>query len=72
MAPQIVEIIETGELKRIMYERTDDVQAISIFKGIYGVGEWIHKASTLEGIEFFQVHISPISGIKAVVEHSMT
>lgn len=55
-----------------MYERTDDVQAISIFKGIYGVGEWIYKASTLEGTEFFQVHISPISGIKAVVEHSMT
>lgn len=55
-----------------MYERTDDVQAISIFKGIYGVGEWIHKTSTLEYTEFFQVHTSLISGIKAVVEHSMT
>jgi DNA polymerase lambda len=35
---QIKEIIETGNLRRIGYEKTDDVAAINLFQGIYGVG----------------------------------
>jgi DNA polymerase lambda len=33
-----MEIIETGDLRRIGYEKTDDVEAINLFRGIYGVG----------------------------------
>jgi DNA polymerase lambda len=33
-----MEIIETGDLRRIGYEKTDDVEAINLFQGIYGVG----------------------------------
>ncbi|KAJ7827859.1 DNA polymerase lambda [Mycena olivaceomarginata] len=35
----IMEIIETGELRRIGYENTEDVQIRAIFQGIYGVGQ---------------------------------
>ena len=34
-----MEIIETGSLARIQYETTEDVEAIELFTGIYGVGE---------------------------------
>ncbi|EIW76555.1 hypothetical protein CONPUDRAFT_63239 [Coniophora puteana RWD-64-598 SS2] len=37
-AMKIMEIIETGGLKRIQYENTEDVEATKIFQGIYGVG----------------------------------
>ncbi|KAG0706233.1 hypothetical protein DFH29DRAFT_798644 [Suillus ampliporus] len=37
-ARKIMEIIETGNLRRIGYEKTDDVEAINLFQGIYGVG----------------------------------
>ncbi|KAH7911258.1 hypothetical protein BJ138DRAFT_1006996 [Hygrophoropsis aurantiaca] len=37
-ALKIMEIIETGNLRRIAYEKTDDVEATNIFQGIYGVG----------------------------------
>ncbi|KAJ4480856.1 DNA polymerase lambda [Lentinula aciculospora] len=37
-AQKIIEIIETGDLQRIVYENTEDVKAISTFTGIYGVG----------------------------------
>jgi len=39
-----MEIIETGNLRRISYEKTDDVAAINLFQGIYGVG--------MEGVSF--------------------
>lgn len=35
-----MEIIQTGGLRRIAYETTDDVEAAKIFTGIYGVGQW--------------------------------
>ncbi|KAJ7800816.1 DNA polymerase lambda [Mycena olivaceomarginata] len=38
-ALKIMEIIETGELRRIGYENTEDVQIRAIFQGIYGVGQ---------------------------------
>ncbi|KAH9929394.1 uncharacterized protein B0H18DRAFT_996945 [Fomitopsis serialis] len=37
-AQKIIEILQTGELRRIGYERTEDVEAINMFQGIYGVG----------------------------------
>ncbi|KAJ3556163.1 hypothetical protein NM688_g2180 [Phlebia brevispora] len=37
-AMKIMEIVNTGKLTRIAYERTDDVKAIEAFMGIYGVG----------------------------------
>ncbi|KAG6879314.1 hypothetical protein C0992_003641 [Termitomyces sp. T32_za158] len=38
-AAKIMEIIETGGLRRIGYERTDDVKTTKIFQGVYGVGQ---------------------------------
>ena len=40
---QIMEIIETGTLRRLMHELTPDVAVLWLFKGIYGVGECYHK-----------------------------
>ncbi|KAF9239466.1 hypothetical protein BU15DRAFT_46657, partial [Melanogaster broomeanus] len=37
-ALKIMEIIETGGLRRIRYEHTEDVEATKLFQGIYGVG----------------------------------
>lgn len=36
-----MEIIETGELRRIEHERTGDVEVIQSFLGIYGVGSYL-------------------------------
>lgn len=33
-----MEIIQTGGLRRIAYENTEDVEAVKAFTGIYGVG----------------------------------
>lgn len=35
-----MEIINTGDLKRIKYENTEDVAATRAFQGIYGVGKY--------------------------------
>ncbi|EGO20224.1 hypothetical protein SERLADRAFT_452929 [Serpula lacrymans var. lacrymans S7.9] len=40
-ALKIMEIIKTGDLRRIEYERTEDIEATTIFQGIYGVGRQI-------------------------------
>ncbi|PCH43258.1 hypothetical protein WOLCODRAFT_132716 [Wolfiporia cocos MD-104 SS10] len=37
-ARKIMEILETGDLRRIYHERTDDVDVVNLFMGIYGVG----------------------------------
>ncbi|KAI0920717.1 hypothetical protein AcV5_010391 [Taiwanofungus camphoratus] len=56
-AQKIMEILETGNLRRIGYEKTDDVRAITLFQGIYGVGrntafKWFSSGCrTLEDIE---------------------
>ncbi|KAF7795787.1 hypothetical protein EIP86_006954 [Pleurotus ostreatoroseus] len=55
-AEKIMEIIETGKLRRIAYEKTPDVAAMNIFMGIYGVGkttayQWYHAGcKTLEDV----------------------
>jgi len=38
-AMKIMEILQTGNLRRIRYERTEDVEAYKVFQGIYGVGQ---------------------------------
>lgn len=35
---KIMEIIETGQLRRIEYEKTDDIEVIRLFQGVYGAG----------------------------------
>ncbi|EMD34974.1 hypothetical protein CERSUDRAFT_157745 [Gelatoporia subvermispora B] len=37
-AQKIMEIISTGELRRLDFEKTDDAETITLFQGIYGVG----------------------------------
>ncbi|TFY68645.1 hypothetical protein EVJ58_g880 [Rhodofomes roseus] len=37
-AQKITEILQTGDLRRIGYEKTEDIEAINMFQGIYGVG----------------------------------
>lgn len=38
-ALKVMEILQTGDLRRINYERTDDVEVTRLFQGIYGVGQ---------------------------------
>lgn len=40
-----MEILQTGDLRRINYEKTDDVRVTRLFQGIYGVGEYHLSAS---------------------------
>ena len=44
-SPKIEEILQTGQLRRIGYERTDDVEVCRLFQGIYGVGTIIHLSN---------------------------
>ncbi|KAF5376697.1 hypothetical protein D9615_007866 [Tricholomella constricta] len=37
-AAKIMEIVETGGLRRIGYEKTEDIETTRLFQGIYGVG----------------------------------
>ena len=36
-----MEIIETGALRRVDAERTEDVAVVQLFEGIYGVGMFV-------------------------------
>jgi hypothetical protein len=40
-----MEIIETGALRRVDAERTEDVAAVQLFQGIYGVGMYGYEFS---------------------------
>ncbi|KDR78241.1 hypothetical protein GALMADRAFT_1309526 [Galerina marginata CBS 339.88] len=40
-ARKIEEILQTGQLRRISYEKTKDVEVTRLFQGIYGVGQSI-------------------------------
>ncbi|KAF8970645.1 hypothetical protein BDZ97DRAFT_1790287 [Flammula alnicola] len=40
-ARKIEEILQTGDLQRIKYEKTKDVEVTQLFQGIYGVGQSI-------------------------------
>jgi hypothetical protein len=65
-----MEIIETGELRRIGYENTEDVQIRAIFQGIYGVG--VHSScgrrlGSLSLLLLLQVKLPPINGMQLAV-----
>ena len=45
LSSQIMEIIRTGCLRRISYERTQDVYIVMAFQGIYGVGQLLVACS---------------------------
>lgn len=73
--PEIMEILQTGDLQRINYERTDDVQVTQLFQGIYGVGMWpslmylpIPSVDTKRSSKGYQLRSS---GILRVAEHWM-
>lgn len=36
---KIMEIIATGQLRRIEYEKTDDIEVMRLFQGVYGAGQ---------------------------------
>ncbi|KAI0252301.1 hypothetical protein BJV78DRAFT_1204329 [Lactifluus subvellereus] len=48
-ALKIMEIVETGALRRVDAERTEDVAAAQLFQGIYGVGQSTAYAWYLAG-----------------------
>lgn len=45
-----MEIIETGALRRVDTERTEDVAAVQLFQGIYGVGMYERRCSPCFGL----------------------
>ncbi|KAI0056821.1 Nucleotidyltransferase [Artomyces pyxidatus] len=56
-AMKIMEIVETGKLRRIDYERTADIAVVKLFEGIYNVGQrtayawYAAGCRTLEDVE---------------------
>ncbi|KAF8808330.1 hypothetical protein BYT27DRAFT_7137453 [Phlegmacium glaucopus] len=48
-ARKIEEILQTGQLRRINYEKTNDVEVSRLFQGIYGVGQSIAHQWYLAG-----------------------
>ncbi|KAI0341157.1 Nucleotidyltransferase [Trametopsis cervina] len=70
-AKKIMEIINTGSLRRITYERTEDVYVVMAFQGIYGVGQktayrwYINGCRSLEDVKEgkFGVKLSPAQEI---------
>lgn len=68
-----MEILETGNLRRIGYEKTDDVRAITLFQGIYGVGRYLPYSFMNFGLVHdpnasLQAVIPPLNGSQVVVE----
>jgi hypothetical protein len=53
-----MEIIETGALRRVDAERTEDVAAVQLFQGIYGVGIYEHRFSLV----FLSFFLPPTQG----------
>ncbi|KAG9308110.1 hypothetical protein JVU11DRAFT_12542 [Chiua virens] len=49
-ALKIMEIVNTGDLRRIRYENTEDVASTKVFQGIYGVGRCIAFAWFASGL----------------------
>ncbi|KAF5372585.1 hypothetical protein D9758_005201 [Tetrapyrgos nigripes] len=70
-AEKIMEIINTGDLRRIKYENTEDVAVLKIFRGIYGVGnriglQWYNQgARTLQDLKTgkFGIKLTPAQKI---------
>ncbi|KAF9472631.1 hypothetical protein BDN70DRAFT_915818 [Pholiota conissans] len=63
-AQKIEEILQTGDLRRIKYETTKDVQVTRIFQGIYGVGQHIAYQWYLAGCRTLDDLKSGVGGVK--------
>lgn len=50
-ADKIMEIIRTGELQRIKFTKTPELDSIRIFRGIYGVGSNIARKWVAQGVK---------------------
>ena len=73
MGKQIEEIIETGALERLDYEKTEDVQVLMTFMGVYGVGECCFAFAQLRVLlKVAKAPGLPSNGTKAAVEHLVT
>lgn len=54
-----MEIIDTGALRRVDTERTEDVAAVQLFQGIYGVGMYECRYSPCFGLILPSSHTGP-------------
>ena len=74
-AQKIMEVIRTGNLRRIQYERTEDLVIRQRFQGIYGVGpnkarEWYQEgARSLEDLREGKYGIKLSAAQKIGLEH---
>jgi hypothetical protein len=66
---QIEEILQTGELRRIKYENTEDVAITRLFQGIYGVGRVEVFLFTPDDGLCMQVNPRQCNGGQQVAEH---
>jgi len=68
---EIMEILQTGELQRINYERTDDVQVTRLFQGIYGVGMFLtyFPMASVDTVILVKAYQLLSSGTLRAVEH---
>jgi hypothetical protein len=67
-----MEIIETGDLRRISYENTADVQIRQTFQGIYGVGMCSINFSITDWHSLPQANLLLINGMRLGVGASTT
>ena len=51
-----MEIINTGKLERLKWENSEDVQAIKLFSGVYGVGAYLFSLSNLLKVSGKKTH----------------
>jgi hypothetical protein len=65
---KIMEIIATGQLRRIEYEKTDDIEVMRLFQGVYGAGQF-SDVSFVDGLWDIrrQAKQQPSSGTLQVV-----
>lgn len=68
---QVMEIIETGKLKRIEVDNTEEVRAINLFYNIYGVG-MSYQISMHPCVDTPQDRILHLSGIIPDAEYWRT
>lgn len=66
-----MEILETGALRRIGYERTEDVEVTRLFQGIYGVGVLLLSFYLIPPrlINWMQGNRQPSNGILLAAGH---
>ncbi|KAF7321117.1 DNA polymerase lambda [Mycena chlorophos] len=63
-ANKIMEIVKTGDLRRLKYERTPDLLVRQVFQGIYGVGPDVSQRFYLAGCRTLQDLADGVGGVK--------